>query len=99
MAKKRKKKAIKRKVQTRKSSAKSSTKKSGMTLAIIGLLLNILILPGLGSLIGGRTKTGIWQLILSVIGIVLSFVIIGIPILIASWIWALVTGIQMIQEA
>lgn len=81
------------------------------TLQIIGLIVNIFILPGLGSIIGGRVKTGIWQLVLLfvgiimiVIGIPLSFIIIGIPIMIAGailelviWIWAIVTGVQMIQ--
>lgn len=87
----------------RKSKRKSSKnyqrlKSKSETIAIIGLILNVLILPGLGSIIGGKTKTGIWQIILSVIGIILSFIIIGIPILIAVWIWGLITGIQIVQE-
>ncbi len=68
-------------------------------IAIAALLLNILVLPGLGSIIGGRTKVGIWQLVLFVVGIPLAFVIIGIPLMIAMWIWALVTGIEIIQSA
>ena len=76
-----------------------SQKKNGMTLAVIGLILNILILPGLGSLIAGKTKIGIWQVALSVIGIILSLIIIGIPILIAAWIWGLITGISLVKEA
>lgn len=81
------------------------------TLAIIGLIVNIIILPGLGSIIGGRIKTGIWQLVLFVIGcfialigIPLSLILIGIPMVIcgallafAIWIWGIVTGVQMIQ--
>jgi len=69
------------------------------TIAIIALLLNVLVIPGLGSLIGGKTKAGIWQLILAVIGGLLSIILIGIPILVAAWIWGLVTGINLIQES
>lgn len=85
----------------------------GKTLQIIGLIVNIIILPGLGSIIGGRIKTGIWQLVIFLIGmcmvfigIPLSFILIGIPILIvggcltfAVWVWGIVTGVQMIQES
>ncbi len=81
------------------------------TLQIIGLIVNIFILPGLGSIIGGRVKTGIWQLVLLfvgiimiVVGLLLSAIVIGIPILIAGiiieiavWIWGIVTGIKMIK--
>ncbi|MEM3405465.1 MAG: hypothetical protein QW117_00615 [Candidatus Pacearchaeota archaeon] len=68
-------------------------------IAIVSLLINILILPGLGSLIGGKTDEGIIQLILFLIGIPLSFILIGIPLIISMWIWALITGIKLIQEA
>lgn len=80
------------------------------TLAIVGLLLNILILPGLGSLIGGRIQEGIWQLVLSVgsilLAVILFITIVGILLLpivflapVAAWIWGLVTGIQMVSDA
>lgn len=74
-------------------------KKPSQGIAIAALLLNILVLPGLGSLIGGRTTAGIIQLVLFIIAIPLSFILIGIPLIIAMWIWALVTGIQLIKEA
>jgi TM2 domain-containing membrane protein YozV len=76
-------------------------KKKGVSqgIAIVALLLNILIIPGLGSLIAGRTKAGVWQVVLAVVGAILSLILIGIPILIAAWIWGLVTGIQLIQES
>jgi TM2 domain-containing membrane protein YozV len=74
-------------------------KKPSQGIAIAALLLNILVLPGLGSLIGGRTTEGIIQLILFIIGIPLCFILIGIPLISAMWIWALVTGIQIIKEA
>ena len=74
--------------------------KDDKTLAIVGLILNIVILPGLGTLIGGgksRQTTGIIQLVLSIISIPLMFVIIGFPLLLAMWIWGIVTGVQMVQ--
>ena len=74
-------------------------KKPSQGIAIAALLLNILVLPGLGSLIGGRTTEGVLQLVLFIIGIPLCLVLIGIPLVIAMWIWALVTGIQIIKEA
>lgn len=86
-------------------------KKPDQTLAIVGLILNIVIMPGIGSIVGGRVKEGIWQLVLFIGSIIVGLLliitiigmIIGIPILIfgmmGAWIWALVTGIQMVQEA
>ncbi|MEK6878020.1 MAG: hypothetical protein AABY22_00350 [Nanoarchaeota archaeon] len=83
----------------RNSGVSKGKKKVSQGLAIVALLLNILILPGLGSLIGGRTRTGIIQLILVVVSIPLLFILVGIPLLIAVWIWALITGIQIIKGA
>ena len=71
--------------------------------AVIGLLLNIFILPGLGSLIGGRYLAGIFQLILIVISFILDLTIvglvIGIPLGALVWLWALITGISMFMRA
>jgi TM2 domain-containing membrane protein YozV len=69
------------------------------TLAIICLLLNIIILPGLGTLIAKRTTPGIIQLVLFIIGIPLSLIIIGIPLMIAMWVWALISGIDILKKA
>ncbi|HII13769.1 MAG TPA: hypothetical protein HA360_01710, partial [Nanoarchaeota archaeon] len=68
-------------------------------LAIAALLINVLLIPGLGTIIAGRKSEGLFQLILLIIGIALSFFLIGIPIVILVWIWGLVTGIQLIKEA
>lgn len=77
-------------------------KKPDKTMAIVGLILNIIILPGLGTIIAGRTKTGVIQLVLYIVAILLDLtiigLIIGIPLGIAMWIWALVTGIQILQQ-
>ena len=82
-------------------------------MAVVGLVLNVLVLPGLGSIVGSKIRTGIIQLILLgvsfllfLIGIPLSFILIGIPVLIAAllllitaWVWGLITGIQMVAES
>lgn len=73
-------------------------KKPSQGLAIAGLIVNLFI-PGLGSIIGGRTSTGVIQLVLYIISWPLSIILIGIPLMLAMWIWALVTGIQMVKEA
>ncbi len=77
--------------------------KPSQSIAIVGLLINVLVLPGLGSLIGGKTTPGILQLIFFIISIILDVtiigLIIGIPLGIAMWIWGLVTGIGLIKEA
>lgn len=77
--------------------------KPSQGIAIVALILNILIFPGLGSLIGGRTKTGIWQIVLIVVSVILDItiigLIIGIPLGIGVWIWGIVTGVQLVKES
>ncbi len=77
----------------------NAKKKPGQGIAIAALLLNILILPGLGSIIGGRTKEGVIQLVLFLVGIPLSIILVGIPLMIAMWIWGIVTGVQLVKES
>ena len=86
------------KKRTTKTSIRNKTTNSEKTIAILALLLNILVFPGLGTIIGGKFKTGIWQMILFSIGVALSFILIGIPIIVAVWIWALVSSIKILQE-
>lgn len=66
--------------------------------AVAALVLNIII-PGAGSLVAGRTSTGVLQLVLWVVSFPLCFVLIGFPMLLAIWIWALVSGIQILDES
>jgi len=77
----------------------TSSKGVSQGIAIVALLVNILILPGLGSIIGGRTKTGVIQLVVAIISIPFMVLIIGIPVFIAMWVWGIITGIQIIQGA
>lgn len=74
-------------------------KKPSEAIAIAALLLNILVLPGLGTIIAGRTSTGTTQLVLFLIGIPLTLILIGIPLMIGAWIWGIVTGIQLVKES
>jgi TM2 domain-containing membrane protein YozV len=112
----------KKKAKAKKKPAKKSIKKpiakklavkaapqKDKSIAIVALILNIVI-PGVGSLVGGKTKSGIWQLVLlfgSVfIGIILTVTIIGavigIPLMIIgptiAWIWALIDGIKLVID-
>ncbi|MDB4966001.1 MAG: hypothetical protein JWN44_1690 [Myxococcales bacterium] len=66
--------------------------------AIAAMVLNVFI-PGSGSLVAGRVAVGVVQLLLWVIGFPLSFVIIGLPMVLGAWIWSLVTGIQILEES
>jgi TM2 domain-containing membrane protein YozV len=81
------------------SNIKSSKGKISQGLAIVCLLLNIIIMPGIGTLIGGKTREGVWQLVLFWIGIILLIILVGIPLIIISWIWALISGIKLVQES
>ena len=76
---------------------KAKSGKPSQAIAIVALILNI-ILPGLGSIIGGKTKAGIWQLVLFLVGIPLTSILIGIPMMIAAWVWGIVTGVKILQE-
>jgi TM2 domain-containing membrane protein YozV len=66
--------------------------------AVAAMVLNVII-PGTGSLVAGRVAVGVVQLMLWIIGVPLSFVLIGLPMALAAWIWSLVTGIQILEEA
>lgn len=69
------------------------------TLAIVGLILNILVWPGLGTIVGGETKTGLIQGFLFLISIPLMFVLVGIPLAVGVWVWAIVSSVRQIREA
>lgn len=85
-------------------------KRISSSTAVIALILN-LILPGVGTLIGGKTKEGVWQLILAlgsgILGVILILTVVGAPfgvLLIilgplVAWIWALISGIKLVQES
>jgi TM2 domain-containing membrane protein YozV len=66
--------------------------------AVTALVLNVLV-PGVGSLVAGRVGLGVGQLLLWVIGLPLCFVLIGFPMVLAAWIWSLVSGIQILEDS
>jgi TM2 domain-containing membrane protein YozV len=53
-------------------------------------------LPGVGSLIIGKVGSGIAQLLLYFVGVLFSLTVIGViiggPMMLAAWIWGLVTA-------
>lgn len=69
---------------------------SGMAALVI--VMNF-VLPGVGTLIGGRTTAGVLQVVFTVLSIPLSFIFVGFPLALAMWIWALVCSIQIASEA
>ncbi len=94
-----KKKTAKRKVKnaSARSQSKSSTgRKSGNGLAIVAIILN-LIDPGVRSMVGGKIKVGLIQLI---IFIAISFLLpwlFFIPVWIALIIWGIFTGVKLMH--
>ncbi|MEM4245630.1 MAG: hypothetical protein QXR60_05510 [Candidatus Nanoarchaeia archaeon] len=103
---------------------KKAPAKTNKTMAMIGLLVNVL-LPligvllalygvarglwllfgiGIGTIIAGKTKIGLWQLLLVVVGFVFLIyppygTMIGVPLVIVAWIWGIWTGVQAVKEA
>ena len=63
----------------------------------IGVVLSFFI-PGLGTMVNGNVGRGVLILALYVVGWVLSFLLIGIPLLIGVWIWGLVDGYTSAQR-
>jgi len=66
--------------------------------AVTGLVLN-LVMPGVGSIVAGKTNEGVAQLVLFVVGMPLCLLLIGIPIVITAWAWALATGLRTVSES
>jgi len=63
----------------------------------IGVVLSFFI-PGLGTMVNGNVGRGVLILALYIVGWVLSFLLIGIPLLIGVWIWGLVDGYTSAQR-
>ena len=61
--------------------------------ALLVLILNILI-PGVGTIIYGETQRGVIQLVLYVVGWILTVILIGPIISLGAWIWSLIDGIN-----
>ncbi len=79
--------------------------RSGVSLliAVLGLLVNVII-PGLGSIMSKRVFSGVWQLLLFIIGFSLtSFLaggaVVGFLIWFVAILWAAITSILVIKNA
>jgi TM2 domain-containing membrane protein YozV len=66
-----------------------------MNTNVIGIIVNIFF-PGVGTLIVGKIGEGVTQIILTIVGVVLTitvvFAIFGIPLCTAMWVWSLVSA-------
>jgi TM2 domain-containing membrane protein YozV len=66
----------------------------GRRVKVLAIIINIFF-PGIGTMIIGKVGTGVIQLVLSIIAVALSATgvlsIVGIPLGIGVWIWALVS--------
>lgn len=67
--------------------------------AVAAMFLNAMVCPGVGSLVGGKTGAGLAQLCLFLIGLPLVVLSIGLPLMLAAWVWGIATGAQLIAEA
>ena len=66
---------------------------------IAALLLNIFILPGLGTVIWGEKKTGWFQLVLALVSIPLMLILVGFLTWFCVWVWGIVSGVQILKSA
>jgi hypothetical protein len=67
--------------------------------AVASMFLNAMVCPGVGSLVGGKTGTGLAQLSLFLIGLPLAVIAVGLPLVVGAWVWGIATGAQLIAEA
>ena len=75
------------------------TQPVGSGQAVASMFLNAMVCPGIGSLVGGRTGTGLAQLSLFLVGLPLAVITVGLPLMLAAWVWGIATGAQLIAEA
>lgn len=70
--------------------------------AVVALILNIFF-PGVGTLVLGMKTAGIIQLVFWILSIIFDLTLIGViiggPLYLAMWIWALVVSIQAFSNA
>ena len=69
------------------------------TRAVIGIVLNLIIMPGLGTIVGGDTRTGLWQIFLVIVGAVTAAWLVGFILIFAAWVWAIVSSVEQLQRA
>jgi hypothetical protein len=67
--------------------------------AVASMFLNAMVCPGIGSLVGSKTSIGLAQLSLFLVGLPLAVITVGLPLMLAAWVWGIATGAQLIAEA
>jgi TM2 domain-containing membrane protein YozV len=63
----------------------------------VSVLLSVFI-PGLGSMVNGNVGVGVTILILNIIGWILAILLIGVPLMISTWIWGMVDAYRSAQR-
>lgn len=63
----------------------------------VSLIISFFI-PGVGSMVNGDVGTGVAILILWIVGIAVSWLLIGIPLILAAWIWGMIDAYQGAQR-
>jgi TM2 domain-containing membrane protein YozV len=63
----------------------------------LSVLLSVFI-PGLGSMVNGNVGVGVTILVLNIMGLFLVLFLIGIPIMLGTWIWGLVDAYRSAQR-
>ena len=67
--------------------------------SVNALVLN-LILPGLGTIVGGKPALGAGQIALFLVGIpLIFFFFLGLLVMAGAWIWGAITGFQMMSDS
>ena len=93
-----------RKVKPVEQKLQKQVKKTKITrdTAVASLILNILI-PGTGTLAAGETFQGVLQLVFWLLSAVMVlsviWMIFGIPLMAAMWVWALISSISFLQRS
>jgi hypothetical protein len=67
---------------------------------INGLVLNIIV-PGLGTLLYGKTEIGVGQLVLALAGLPMMklSIIFGLLMMAGAWVWSIVVGFQLFSAS
>lgn len=64
----------------------------------IWCLIFNLIIPGLGTIVAGKTRLGSIQLVLAIIGFLLWYTLfLGAIVSLVAWVWALITSIKLFK--
>ncbi len=62
---------------------------------IVALLVNAFLCPGIGTLMVGKIGSGITQIVLLIVTVILAFTIVGLivalPLGLIVWVWSLVS--------